>query len=267
MKQIEIIGNCDDYSELIEFVLQFDTFVFSDGGVCITKDDIGLVVDSDWQFWVFLKNDCPETWVDLPKANVLSKRDDGILIARSNEFMIGGVSIACADNVDLLKLFERIRKYVKDLYTPSFDKVYYAAPRLYDKWRRREANLNFLIKAKFIDVPISVNIEAFLESFKERGYVIEQAERDIRKLDSEPDFSCDLLIHTKDAAIKRRLIKRQLCCSLDSEAVFIWQHKHKKKPIYRFIADYRLFSKENGCESVKKLYAEIVDYWNNEIYT
>lgn len=47
MKRIEIIGNCDDYCELLAFVLEFDTAIFSMDGVRITKDNIGLVVDSD----------------------------------------------------------------------------------------------------------------------------------------------------------------------------------------------------------------------------
>lgn len=52
MKRIEIIGNCDDYGELIAFVLEFDAVVFSMDGLRITKDNIGLVVDSDKKRWI-----------------------------------------------------------------------------------------------------------------------------------------------------------------------------------------------------------------------
>ena len=174
-------------------------------------------------------------------------------------YLPGGIS--CNSNHgEILSLYRRICRYVKENYIKAYNAEYYIGPVLYSTWREHKIEFHFFIDVHSFAIDASIcNLEQIVDVFSNNGYIIEENWHDIRK--NKLDLTGNVFV-IFDAEAKKhiKLISRKVFYYPDSECVFLWKEKRKKEFYWRFVIDARHFycqderDKQSGNKSVSRLW-------------
>ena len=175
-------------------------------------------------------------------------------------WQLGGIFISentIRSNCKLFALFKKIKKYIKDNYILSDDKMFYAGEAIYNDWLYYKAKFLSLIKFEKIQICCnSFEFCSFCAFLENMGYKIFCNGLDIRE--SRYDCNCDeYVIFSSNCNVEKRIVARKEYYTNDSQCIFIQRKKNKG---YTIIVDKRLLS--HSCQEIVQLYELIKEYLN-----
>lgn len=244
LKRTDIIGNSADYCELIRYLFDLDLVVLTTVGDTLNANNLMQMVENESYFYVFLKDDTDNL---ISSGRVLidaRKQLHYIYVARSTPFIIGCVCWDGPREHKLNTMYNDIKRYIRNKYTISYDKCYYAGNMIFESWVSRQFVAPFVtIKARFFEIELKAEeIEQLISYCKSNGYSVRTTEQDIRKAQNQVVPGDDFLIHSPEMPLHTYRHKWKVYYTLDSEAVFVYNRKSNRGFCrYRFIADERNF--------------------------
>lgn len=261
MKKVYFVQNKDDEAVFFEFLKSLE-------------DDISPYIPSfsnkKWRytktnFTDMLLENCQDGYIYLRKGSdadiILYEDDFQMKIVMPNQtdyhWMFGYV-ILYADKTDKTPesaAFRKIKKFIKEKYVLSTDRMYYIGSGIYDDWLHYKIDTQLMFSYQSIRMDNSIfDFSEFRKYIEACGYTVKGNGLDIRRTYDESNVD-GYVIFSDNCLLNTITVARKIYYKPNSQCVFLnlWHGKQ-----IEFIFDNRLLS--GSCEEIVRLKNFILEF-------
>lgn len=252
MKRLDILFSEEDLRDLLGWVRQLPVALYTYWGETVGDGEL----DGTGRYFLLPEGERPILRQAGRRTCVSDETPciwmEPTRISEQGLYTPGTVGTASEKHPKLQAVYNELTRHIKSTYHRSWDKAFYVAPKLYERWHSGQVSFHFFVDAAVLDVPqAQFSMEAFARHMEAQGYRLLEDGRDIRE-GVENLGAENLIVCRPDAALNPWLAARRRYFYPDSECVFLW----KRKNGVRFVADAQLFERNTGS-SVAELFREI----------